>query len=520
MKQKNFIIVLLAAMLMIPAGAMAQKKASKKQTKTEQKDSLTVLKDLAAAGNASAMNTLGNWYYSGKNVKKDYEAALKYWALAAKQDYAEAIGNMAICYQYGHGTKKDSVMAVKLYEKAIEKGNTAILQQHIDLADKKNDLFSCTLLHEMYKEGKGVLYDQKKSQHYLKKAAEGGDTNCQKDYAMLLLNQKNTEEAAKWFKKLADKGNTTGIYYLGYQLYKGMGIKQDKASGVDYLKKAASRGVTAAFRLLGEAYYNGEGVEQDYKTAVNYLKKAATGKFADSQLLLARCYMDGKGVDRDYDQAVQWLAEVAGQNSKQLESVRQMLADNADEAFRDYVNGLRKYYADKDCAAAEKLFKKVEKAGIADGLTMQALVLADETNPKANMKKAFKIMNKAAEGSAAATYYLSQMYQDGKGVEKDTKKAGELVLKAAEEGNGYALAKAGDMYFDGRGVAQDYVKAVDYYLQAEAQSKLTSASARNLAKCYQMGISNLTDLEKSKERIEELGKVNSENKLANMLKKL
>lgn len=521
MKQMNLLIVLLVALLLSPADAMAQKKRTKKVAKTEQKkDSLTVLKDQAAAGNTNAMNTLGNWYYSGKNVKQDYEVALKYWALAAKQNHAEAIGNMAICYQYGHGTKKDSVMAVKLYEKAIEKGNAAILQQHIDLAEKKGNLFSSTLLHEMYRDGKGVTYDQKKAQHYLMKAAQGGDTESQKDYAMLLLNQKNMEESAKWFKMLADKGNTTGIYYLGYQMYKGMGVKQDKAKAISYLQKAASRGITAAYRLLGEAYYNGEGVDQDYKAAVSHLKKAATGRFADSQLLLARCYMEGKGVSQNYDQAAQWLAEVACQNSKQMETVRQLLADKADASFRDYVGGLTKYYVDKDYKAAEKLFKKVEKAQIADGLTMQAMVMADEDNPKANQKKAFKMMSNAAEGSAAATYYLSQMYQDGKGVEKDTKKAGELVLKAAEGGNGYALTKAGDMYFEGNGVAQDYVKAVDYYLQAEAQSKLTTSSARNLAKCYQMGISSLPDLDKSKERMEALGKVSSDNKLISMLKKL
>ncbi len=521
MKKTNLMIALMAVLLCFSANTMAQKKKSKKPAKTEvKKDTLTVLKEQAAAGNANSLNTLGTWYYSGKNVKQDYETALKYWALAAKKDHVEAIGNMGMCYQYGRGAKKDSVLAVKLYEKAIAKGNKAVLQQHIDLAEKKGDLFSCTLLHEMYNGGKGVAIDQKKAQHYLMKAAQGGDTESQKTYAMLLLNQKNTKESAKWFKKLADKGHVTGIYYFGYQLFKGMGIKQDKVLGAEYLQRAADRGIIAAYRQLGAAYFDGEGVNQDYQKAVAYLQKAVTGRFADSQMLLARCYIEGKGVKRSYDQAMQWLAEAACQNNKQADAVKQMINDNADATFRSYVDGLKQYYVDKDYKTAASTFKKVAKEDIADAITMQALILADEENPKANLKKAFKMMSEAAEGSAAATYYLSQMYQEGKGVEKDNQKAGDLLLKAAENGNGYALCKAGDMYFEGNGVTQDYVKAVDYYLQAESQSKLTTSSARHLIRCYEMGISNLPDANKKNERIEALGKIRDTNKLLDMLKKL
>lgn len=521
MEKTKLLIAFLAIMLCCPASTMAQKKKSKKPVKTEvKKDTVTVLKEQAAVGNANSQNTLGTWYYSGKNVKQDYETALKYWALAAKQNHVEAIGNMGMCYQYGRGTKKDSVLAVKLYEKAIAKGNQAVLQQHIDLAEKKGDLFSCTLLHEIYKGDKGIAADQKKAQHYLIKAAQGGNTESQKTYAMLLLNQKNTKESVKWFKELADKGNITGIYYYGYQLFKGMGIKQDKVKGAEYLQRAANRGVLAAYRQLGAAYFDGEGVNQDYQKAVTYLQKAVTGRFADSQMLLARCYMEGKGVKRSYEQAIQWLAEAASQNSKETETVKKMIADNTDATFRSYVDGLKKYYVDKDYKSAANTFKKVEKEGINDGVTMQALILADEDNPKANQKKAFKMMSEAAGQNAAATYYLSQMYKEGKGVEKNYQKADELLLKAAEEGNGYALCKAGDMYFEGKGVAQDYVKAVDYYLQAEAQSKLTTSSALHLIKCYEMGISNLPDGDKKEERIAALGKIRNTNKLLDILKKL
>lgn len=519
MKQKYFIIMLTASMMLAPASLMAQKKKGKKPTKTTvvKKDTLTVLTEKAKAGDANAQNNLGLWYYTGTNVEKNYTTALKYWALSAAQNNAEAIGNMAMCYQLGRGTKNnkpDSVMASKLYKKAFKEGNINVLKQHTELADKQNKPFSIMLLLDYFTE----KHDQANIQKYLRKASDLGDTESQVRQAMAYLNGKNTAAAVKLYKLLADKGNLTGIYYYGYMTFKGMGTNQDKAQGIQYLQRAADKGVTDAYRMLGRIYYEGDGTEKDITKAIDYLKKAAAGKRGDSQLLLAQCYQNGQGVKKDFDQAAQWLAE-AFKHGQQKE-VTKFVEDSKNAPFGEYIEGLKKYCIDKDYSAASEHFKKVEKAGIDDGLAMQALILADDNNPKNNVKKAFKLMTKAEGTSTVAKYYLSQMYQDGKGVEKDVKKAVELILSAADAGNGYAQEKVGNMYFSGTDVTQDYVKAVDYYLQAEAQSKLTTTSAANLSKCYTMGISNLPDKNKSKERIEQLKKVTTTDNLSDMLKKL
>lgn len=517
MKKNLFMLLLMAAVLACPSTMMAQRKTNK--AKTEKKDTLTVLQERASAGDAKAQNTLGKWYYTGQNVKQDYEKAAKYWALSAKQDNVDAIGNLALCYQMGRGVKNDSVQAVKLYKKAFKAGNTALLNQHIELADKKNAPFSILLLKDYYTEVK----DKAGVQKYLKKAAELGDTDSQTKLAMQLLREKKPAEAVKWFKTLADKKNLTGVYYYGYLLFNGMGVKQDKEQGIRFLTAAAKAKLPAAYSMLGKIYYEGDGTERDLTKAVDYLKMGAAAKNGDiktgeSQKLLGMCYMNGEGVKKDFDQAAQWFAEAFRHNRDK--EIRQLIEDEKDGVFRNYIEGLKLYYVDKDYAKAIDCFKKTEKSGVADGLTMQALCQADEENPKANAKKAFKTMLKAAETSAAAKFYLAQMYQEGKGTEKDVKQATDLVLKAAEAGNGFALEKAGNMYFEGQGVSKDYVKAAEYYLMAEALSKLTPASARNLAKCYTMNISSLPDLNNAQARIEQLNKVTASNRLLDMLKKL
>lgn len=511
--------VIIAATMLLTLPAHAVKKPKKKPTAEQiAADSLARLTARAEQGDDKAQNTLGTWYYLGKNVPQNQERALKYWALAAKQNNAEAIGNMAMCYQQGKGTKADSAMASKLYQKAIEKGNTHVLKQHIELADKQGNLFSSLLLNDLYNRGVGVKRDQAKAELYLRKAAAAGHTDSQLKWALTCLNNKNTKEAVVWFKKAADKDNLSATYYYGYMLFKGMGTAQDKAAGISYLTKAARRGVVSADNMLGQIYYEGDGTEKDVELALKHLKKAAIAKKGEAQLLLAQCYKNGEGVGKDYDLAVLWLAE-AFRHQKEND-VKDLLGGGNDVSFKNYVDGLKKLCVEKDFEAAAKIFKKVEKAGVIDGLTMQALCLSNADNPKKNEKKAFKMLTEAAAQSVAAKYHLSLFYEQGIATDKNSDKARELLLQAAEAGNGYALSKGGDIFFEGRGVAQDYVKAAEYYLQAEALSKLTSASARNLIKCYNMGISSLPDMNKKEERIRALEKTSSNDYVTEMLKKL
>ena len=77
---------------------------------------------------------------------------------------------------------------------------------------------------------------------------------------------------------------------------------------------------------------------------------------------------------------------------------------------------------------------------------------------------------KAAEqGDAYAQWRLGRMYQNGRGVAKDEKKACEWYQKAAEQGHATAQENLGSMYANGRGVAKDDTKACEWYQKAAEQ---------------------------------------------------
>ncbi len=107
---------------------------------------------------ASAQNNLGNCYYYGDGVKKDYAEAVKWYRKAADQGDADAQYNLGDCYCSGKGIEQDYAEAVKWYRKAADQGD----------ADAQYNLGIC------YDTGRGV----------------------EQDYA----------EAAKWYRKAADQG--------------------------------------------------------------------------------------------------------------------------------------------------------------------------------------------------------------------------------------------------------------------------------------------------------------------------
>lgn len=515
---KKIYILLIVAIFTTASFAAQPVKKNVRKEKTEKVDSVALLLEQATNGNAAAQNTVGLWYYTGKDtIKQDYKKALEWWARSAKQDNVDAIGNMAICYQLGRGTEKDSTLAVNLYEAAIKKGNKKIIPQHETIVKNTGSVFSSLLLHDCYQKGIGVNKDPKKAIEFLEKAAEGGNIDSQYSTALYYLNSKQDKKALEWFKRAAKQGHTGATYYCGNMLFNGFGAEKNQTDGLKFLKIAANKDFTMANYQLGRIYYEGDGITKDAKTAVSYLNKAATKGNVNAKWLLGLCYLNGEGVNQDFYFATQLLAD---SYKTHIDQFNEVLKKDNEGTFSQYLMGLRKYYVEKDIESAIKCFSKVEKDKNVEGTTMLGVCYGSKENKKRNEKKAVKTLTKAAENSAVANYYLSSMLESGTGVEKNEQKALELLKKAADAGVAYAQCKLGDKYMKGNGVAKDLTKAALLYLDAEAQNHLTPTSAKLLAECYQQKVRVLPDLEDAENRIKALNKQNSNDNLITMLKKL
>ena len=101
-------------------------------------------------------------------------------------------------------------------------------------------------------------------------------------------------------------------------------------------------------------------------------------------------------------------------------------------------------------------------------------------------KKACEWYLKAAEqGHEDAQFNLGLGYAIGLGVEKDNKKAREWYLKAAHQGNAAAQNNLGWIYENGQGVNQDILEAAKWYFLSAEQGEDTAIKNFNIL--YQTG---------------------------------
>lgn len=526
-------ILSLALLMALSAPVFAQKRAQQKPQKpaahatAANADTLDIKKLTAAAtaGNADSQNRLGVCYYTGRKVKQNHKAALKWWSMAAKQKHAEAIGNMALCYQYGKGTKADSVMAVKLYKESIKLGNVSLVKNREEVLVKKMNVFDTCLLGDVYARGIGVKRDVQKALGYYVKASD-----C-KSLPATLAAAHIYEEAAKYPEALkrytmAAAADAFAAYKCGEFLCKGLGTAVDKTKAAALLKRASDADIPNAQLLLGDLCYYGDGVERDVPKALSLYKDAAMHGNPAAMWNVGVVYVSGKGVAADYELGLTWLALASQKGMGKLVAERLgKSADGGQNGWKgtpvyDYMHGLSLLAADsRDVDGAMKCFSTLEKQKCRHAATMLAACYADKSWKKANEKKAVKCLEKAAaDGDLAGLYALALRYESGDGVAASSERALQLLQKAADGGYVPALCHIGDLYNKGRLVNRNLTTAIGYYLRAMKEGYLTESAAGVLADAYEKGLGGLkrnVDMAKMVR-----GKVQTEDPAARLCKTL
>jgi TPR repeat protein len=204
----------------------------------------------ATAGDSDAMTCLGFAYRYGRGVEQDLAEAVRWYRRAARRGCANATGNLAICFKNGEGVRKDARRAYGYRVRAAALGHTrsaiAVTECLIDgigvRRDSRRGLAALRALArrnpeaanelgERYLKGRGVPIDRRRGVRWLRRAAEGGDSDA--------------------------------LTTLGVCLYYGRGVRRDHAEAVRLYRQAAEKGSPAAWRNLGLCYRDGEGVRQN-----------------------------------------------------------------------------------------------------------------------------------------------------------------------------------------------------------------------------------------------------------------
>jgi hypothetical protein len=157
----------------------------------------------AEQGDANAQYKLGNMYYYGQGVPRDYAEAFRWYSKAADQGNAMGQSGLGYLYAHGEGVPQDYARALGLYRNSADQGY-AKAQYALGL---------------MYYHGYGVPQDN--------------------------------AETARWYRKAADQGYAYAQSNLGYMYKYGYGVTLDRAEAERWFHKAADQGDEYAQRALG-----------------------------------------------------------------------------------------------------------------------------------------------------------------------------------------------------------------------------------------------------------------------------
>ena len=244
-------------------------------------------------GNEVAKIKLGEIQEDEKLMKEGFNA-LKKKVDSGDIHYENSLG---YAYEFGIGTSLNIKEAMKYYEMAARQNNAIGMTNLADLYIQENKL--------------------KKAKPLLVKAAEKEYGYAQYLLAMNFFYYKheNNKEALHWLERAAGNDEPHALYQLG--LY--YGEKADLAKSIQYYQRAAELNYGDALLELYYIYGEGIGVEQDDDKALFFLKKVAELGNQEAIEELAAMALSGQG-NMDTKEAEYWIKK-AGYTEEMLKEL-------------------------------------------------------------------------------------------------------------------------------------------------------------------------------------------------------
>jgi uncharacterized protein len=195
--------------------------------------------------------------------------------------------NLGELYYYGRGVARDYTQARDWYEKAAA-------------ADNANAMCS---LGWMYEKGSGVIVqDYTQAGNWYQRAAEAGNTEAMYNLGVFYQNgqgvPQNYDQAREWFQKAAEAGNMDAMNSLNELYSCAQGVARDYTPARNWYQGAVADSTEAMCNLgalyqkamynLGVLYENGHGVAQDYVKAREWYQLAANLGDTDAKQALSR----------------------------------------------------------------------------------------------------------------------------------------------------------------------------------------------------------------------------------------
>ena len=194
----------------------------------------------------------GCWAIGGlitllRSENKPIDGCIEMLSYKADNNNIDAIKRLGNLYYDGIGVDKDYSIAIKWYQKASNLG----------------DSWSKLRLGDMYRDGKGTEIDINKAVSFYSDIAEQGNTVALSNLISISVSRSVQDSSLfdRSFEKLktiAYSGNLDAIKRVGNLYYDGVGVSKDYSEAFFWYEKASLLGDTWAKNRLGEMFRDGK----------------------------------------------------------------------------------------------------------------------------------------------------------------------------------------------------------------------------------------------------------------------
>jgi TPR repeat protein len=280
---------------------------------------------------------------------------------------------------------------------------------------------------------------------YKYRCAQAMNTGCAGwgDQKIIAGGSGDLSKAVESFTRGCDGGSYTSCVNLGGLTIIGQGTKKDRPRAHELFNKACSAGEPTACGEEGSLYFS-DYLEQpaDPQKGFGMLTQACDGGELDSCSLVLTSKMTGYGTTKALPEALAGLKTLC-QDKKVIQACvsygQALIADANEKIAADPSAQVQSEFDD-----AKKLYKDAcDKNGDGCAPLADAFLKADATAQTAAYKKG------CDKGQLEACSDLARAYQDGIGVDKDVKKAFELVERGCNRGHATSCGRLGVFYLEG-----------------------------------------------------------------------
>lgn len=285
----------------------------------------------------------------------------------------------------------------------------------------------------------------------------------------IALEEKDYDNAYKFFQQSVDLGNIDSIYELSKCYYWGRGVNVDYDKAVDFIRQGLDKGCDNCLYLMGVVLHEGDGVDKDLDKAKFYYKKAidecsdkeiigsAQGNLANilwneihsesdklnvinlykesikngnevSMYNLGKIFDDGNKVDRDYLVAYDYYRMAAEHNYPDAQAELGWMYDKGHGVSRDYYKSVYWY----NLAAENNHVVAIANLGT---------LYMNGNGVECNKEKGFSLymkaysVNESDEWLPTLLYLIANSYEFGNGVARDCQEAIRWYERARDAGN-------------------------------------------------------------------------------------